>query len=90
MISGQECRTYSADCETLGTNLAISIQRATILLAMSRSWSALATQRDRYDAIVKEEDKKRSPRLAPPGPCAPGPAVIRKSPELRRLGFRPA
>jgi hypothetical protein len=41
----------------LGTNLAISIQRATILLAMSRSWSALATQSDRYDAIVKEEDK---------------------------------
>jgi hypothetical protein len=57
MISGQECRTYSADCETLGTNLAISMQRATILLAMSRSWTALATQSDRYDAIVKEEDK---------------------------------
>jgi len=77
MISGQECRTYSADCEMLGRNLAISIQRATILLAMSRSGSALATQTDRYDAIVKEEDNRgrlgwRRPGLARPALLSSG------------------
>jgi hypothetical protein len=38
----------------------ISIQRATILLAMSRSWDTLASEKDRYDSIMEEEDN--SPR----------------------------
>jgi hypothetical protein len=39
----------------LGTKPNLSVQRGTILLAMSRSWTALANQRDRYDAIMTEE-----------------------------------
>jgi hypothetical protein len=41
----------------LGTAANISPQRATILLAMSRSWTALAGQTDRYEAILKKEGK---------------------------------
>jgi hypothetical protein len=33
----------------------ISIRRATILMAMHRRWETLANQKDRYDAILKEE-----------------------------------
>jgi hypothetical protein len=40
---------------TLGRELNVSLQRATVLLAMSRSWTALTNQTDRYDAIMKEE-----------------------------------
>jgi hypothetical protein len=57
MIGAQQSRAYSNDCVTLGQAPAISIQRATILMAMSRSWTGLANQRDRYDAITKEEGK---------------------------------
>jgi hypothetical protein len=35
----------------------ISIQRATILLALSHTWNSLAYQKDRLAAIEKEEDK---------------------------------
>lgn len=59
MISGQQCRIYSAACVALGMSADISIQRATILLAMSRSWTALATQKDRYDSILEEEGERR-------------------------------
>jgi hypothetical protein len=40
----------------LGLSADISIQRATILLAMSRSWDTLGYQKYRYDSIVEEED----------------------------------
>jgi hypothetical protein len=45
------------DCQQLGLAADISIQRATILMAMSRSWTTLANQMQRYDTIVKEEDR---------------------------------
>lgn len=59
MISGQQCRTYSAACVALGMSTNISVQRATVLLAMSRSWTTLATQKDRYDSILEEEGERR-------------------------------
>jgi hypothetical protein len=55
MISAQQCRVCSADCAARGQGAGVSIQRATILLAMSRCWTTLANLTDRYDAIVKEE-----------------------------------
>jgi hypothetical protein len=55
MITAAQCRTYATDCQYRGIAAGISIRRATALLAMSRSWSALANQVERYDAILKEE-----------------------------------
>jgi hypothetical protein len=57
VIAAQQCRDYSADCLTLSTKLNLSVQRRTILLVMARSWTALANQTDRYDAIIIEEGK---------------------------------
>jgi hypothetical protein len=36
----------------------ISVQRANILTAMARSWTTLANQTDRYNALVKEEGRR--------------------------------
>jgi hypothetical protein len=55
MISVSQCKTYASECQHLGMVSDISIQRGTALLAMSRSWSALASQTERYDTIRKEE-----------------------------------
>jgi hypothetical protein len=55
MITAAQCRTYATDCQHRGIAAGISIRRATALLAMSRSWSVLANQVERYDAILKEE-----------------------------------
>jgi hypothetical protein len=55
MITAAQCRTYAMDCQHRGIAAGISIRRATTLLAMSRSWSTLANQVERYDAILKEE-----------------------------------
>jgi hypothetical protein len=57
MISAQQCRTYSAQCAALGKAPDVSAQRATILLAMSRTWSALANQTERYDALLAADDR---------------------------------
>ena len=59
MISGQQCRTYSAACVALGMSTNISVRRATVLLAMARSWTTLATQKDRFDSILEEEGDRR-------------------------------
>jgi len=55
MIFTTQCKTYAAECHHRGTAFDISIQRGTALLAMSRSWTALAGQMEHYDAIRKEE-----------------------------------
>lgn len=55
MITAAQCRTYATDCQGRGMAAGISIRRASALLAMSRSWSALANQVERYNAILKEE-----------------------------------
>ncbi len=44
MIDAKECRDVSAECLALGMDAGISIQRATILLAMSRCWATLGNQ----------------------------------------------
>ncbi len=55
MITAAECRAHSEECLDLGTVRNISVQRATILMAMAQSWDQLASQRDRYGAILIEE-----------------------------------
>jgi hypothetical protein len=55
MITAAQCRTYATDCHARRIAAGISIRRSTALLAMSRSWSALANQVERYDAILKAE-----------------------------------
>jgi hypothetical protein len=55
MITASECRAHSAQCMLMGRAPDISIQRATILLAMSRTWTALANQRSRLDDTVASE-----------------------------------
>jgi hypothetical protein len=55
MISTTQCKTYAAECQHLGMVFDISIRRATALLAMSRSWTELASQTEQYDAIRREE-----------------------------------
>jgi hypothetical protein len=57
MLTSPQCRIHAMDCQQLGLAADISIQRATILMAMSRSWTTLANQMQRYDTIVKEEDR---------------------------------
>jgi len=57
MISAQQCRVCAADCAAREKGAGVSIQRAAILLTMSRTWTALANQTDQYDAIVKEEGR---------------------------------
>jgi hypothetical protein len=55
MMSTTQCKANAAECQHLGMAFNISIPRATALLAMARSWAALASQTERYDAIRKEE-----------------------------------
>jgi hypothetical protein len=56
MITEIQCRTYAAECERLGVARGISSRRATVLMAMAHSWNMLAGQKERYTAIVAEED----------------------------------
>jgi hypothetical protein len=58
MLTASECRTHSEICARLGTKNNISVQRAAILLAMSRSWTALAGQADQYEAVLKKETRR--------------------------------
>ena len=59
MLTEIQCRTYAEECEGLSVVRGISIQRATVLMAMAHSWHLLAGQRGRYDAIVVEESAPR-------------------------------
>ena len=58
MINATQCNAFGNVCKTLGVVEGISTQRAAILIAMSRSWTTLADQRDLYDAILKEEGRQ--------------------------------
>jgi Zn-finger nucleic acid-binding protein len=57
MMSVEDCRACSAIWLQRGKAQNISSRRATILLALSRSWSSLANQKDRLTAIEKRKTK---------------------------------
>ena len=48
-----KCRTHSRKCADMANNPNISMQRANILSAMSRTWTMLANQTDRYVTVLK-------------------------------------
>jgi hypothetical protein len=56
MVSIEQCRIYSSECEQLGKVADTSIQRATILFAMSRTWTILANQVKRFDEVLRDEE----------------------------------
>jgi hypothetical protein len=56
MLTVTECKAHATECQLLMTVPEISIQRATVLMAMSRSWVALTVLTERYTAIVDEEE----------------------------------
>jgi hypothetical protein len=60
MISLAQCRTYSAEYRQQATAADISIQHATILMAMANSWTSLANQTERYHEI---RDSERYPHV---------------------------
>jgi hypothetical protein len=54
-ITARDCRTYCAQCMELGMEPNLSLQRAAMLSDMGRSWTTLANQIDRYEAILQDE-----------------------------------
>lgn len=57
MPTEHQCRAYAFDCQRLSAEPGTSLQRATALMAMALSWTTLADQTKRFDAIVKDETK---------------------------------
>jgi hypothetical protein len=57
MPNAEQCKTYAAEYQRLAQEVDISPQRATLLVNISRSWTALANQLDRLAALIKEESK---------------------------------
>jgi hypothetical protein len=55
LITASQCRAFAQECERLGKEADISIQRATALISMAQSWETLAEDAARYEAIVKAE-----------------------------------
>ncbi len=61
MDSSERCRIQAEECRRL-LLLAQSGAEATILTSLSRSWSVIANQTDRYAAIVRKEAAQRGLR----------------------------
>jgi len=55
MITQAQCSSYAEHYQQLGRVAEISLQRATILMGISRSWTTLAGQLGRLAAIEVEE-----------------------------------
>jgi len=53
----EQCRTYAADYKILATEQHISSRRSSVLLSISRSWTALAHQLENLSVIAKDEGK---------------------------------
>jgi hypothetical protein len=57
-ITAQECRVQAKQCEAMGRREGISVRRGTILIAIGRTSTTMANQKDRYTEIKKQEAKK--------------------------------
>jgi hypothetical protein len=53
----EQCRTYAAEYKILGKDQQISARRSTVLLGISRSWTALAHQLENLTAIANDEGR---------------------------------
>jgi hypothetical protein len=55
MITSAECKRYSDECHSVGTDPQISIQRATAAMAVCRVLVQLATELAIYERIIASE-----------------------------------
>ena len=76
MDSAQHCLEQSAECRR-STKLAQSEAEAQALNNLSRTWSGLAGQIDRYNALMREQ--RRGVRSAD-GPREQGPTLVDHAP----------
>jgi hypothetical protein len=53
----EQCKTHAAEYKIMGRDPKISARRASVLLSISRSWTALANQLETLTLIVKDEGK---------------------------------
>jgi hypothetical protein len=53
----EQCRTHAAEYKILGMDPKISARRSSVLLSISRSWTAIANQLEALTVIVKDEGK---------------------------------
>jgi hypothetical protein len=60
MDSAQHCQDQSAECLRL-MKLAQSADEAQALKILSRSWTGLAGQIDRYNALVRDQGRRVTP-----------------------------
>jgi hypothetical protein len=51
----EDCKRYASAYKTLGNDEGISARRSTVLLGISRSWTALANQLENLSVIMKDE-----------------------------------
>jgi hypothetical protein len=52
-----QCRAYAAEYKVLGNDKQVSARRSSVLLGISRSWTALGHQLESLTLIVKDERK---------------------------------
>jgi hypothetical protein len=53
----EQCRAHAADYKILGKDQQISARRSSVLLGISRSWTALAHQLENLAIAVNDEGK---------------------------------
>jgi hypothetical protein len=61
MDSAQHCQDQSAECRRL-MKLAQSEDEAHALKNLSRTWTGLAGQIDRYNALVRDQGRRVTPK----------------------------
>jgi len=59
IVSPQQCMANAAECVRLGAAENISAHLATALMSISRSWTILAGDVDRYERLVQAEAPPR-------------------------------
>jgi hypothetical protein len=60
VLTIEQCRTYAAEYKVLGKEQQISARRSSVLLGISRSWTALAHQLEDLAITVNDESKAAS------------------------------
>ena len=53
----EQCRAHAAEYKILGKEQQISARRSSVLLGISRSWTALAHQLETLAIVVNDEGK---------------------------------
>jgi hypothetical protein len=53
----EQCSAHAAEYKILGKDQQISARRSSVLLSISRSWTALAHQLENLNIVIKDEGK---------------------------------